>query len=351
MMTTPMKKVLAGVLVLLVAVAVLFAIVDVAPYLPQKPGQLPDGPAPLTGDKREISLDQDRQPPDVDGLPGVVEPGDLAVSPPADQSEGRSVSESTAATSAVETPEATPATSGPAPPEEPPAVAGTGEQTVKNAIPGQSEVFGLLTDTGETEENQIIDPQAAQTAMVAPGQKAPRVKIPAARQRVKGVAEHHITVVPEGAYPFAVLLETFDKQASAERAVVLHRRHNLACYWVKVDLGGPGVKYRLFTGSFPSRAAAQAAIARHRLTGKPVKRTMYAARIGIYRDNQALAAAFARTAAAGVSPYILGTAKGHYFLYVGAFYSAGGAENQCRDLTALGLPCQPVPRATLPAVP
>ncbi len=347
MFTTQMKKVFAGLFVLFVALAALFAIVDLAPYFTEKNEKLPVGTVPLTENQREASLDQARQPQGVDAPLSVARPENLAL-PTADAPEGSGVP-GVPATGVVETPGTVPVASIPAQPTDAPADVGTGDQPIKSAEPKQNEVFGLLTDTGETEENQVLDPQSMQTVMVAPRQRAQRAKAPAARQRVKRLADQAITVVPEGTYPFAVLLETFDKQATAEHAVALYRGQNLVCYWVKVDLGSLGVKYRLFTGFFPSQAAAQTAISRHRLAGKPAKQTMYAARLGIFQDTHELASALAKTAAAGVSPYILGTAKGSYFLYVGAFYTAGGAENQCRDLAAQGLPCQPAIRSTLPS--
>lgn len=342
-----MKKVFAGLFCLIVALVALFVTVDLAPYPPKRHEKQQDGPVPLREDKPEEGLDQTCEPQGVDAPPIVTGPEDWAL-PPADAPE-RPGFPGPLATGVVETPWTLPAISIPARPTEPTVDAGTGKQPVEIAEPEPAVVFGLLTDTGETEENQIDDPQSMQTAMVAPRQRAQRAQVPTARPMAKGLADQTITVVPEGTYPFAVLLETFDKQASAEHAVALYRRQNLACYWVKVDLGNPGVKFRLFTGSFPSRAAAQTTIVRHRLAGKPVKQTMYAARIGIFQDNRELGAAFAKTAAAGVSPYILGTAKGRFFLYVGAFYTAGGAENQCRDLTVQGLPCQPAIRSTLPS--
>jgi hypothetical protein len=347
MFTIQMKKVFAGLFILLVALVALFAIIDLAPYLTPRNEKLPDGPVPLIEDKREGSLDRTGEPQGGDAAPIVAGPEDLTL-PPAVAPEGSGVP-GPLTTGVVETPWTLPTASMPDQPAEAPADAGTGEQPMKIAEPVPVEVFGLLTDTGETKENQILDPQSAQTAMVAPMPRAPRARVPAARHMAKGLADQTITVVPEGTYPFAILLETFDQQASAEHAVALYRRQNLACYWVKVDLDNLGVKYRLFTGYFPSQVAAQTAIARHRLAGKPVKQTVYAARLGIFRDHHELVAAFAKTAAAGVSPYILGTANGSYFLYVGAFYTAGGAENQCRDLAAKGLPCQPVIRSTLPS--
>lgn len=179
-----MNKVFTGLFCLIVALVALFVTVDLAPYLPKRHEKLQDGPVPLREDKPEEGLDQASEPQGVDAPPIVAGPEDSAL-PPADAPE-RPGFPAPPATGVVETPWTLPAISIPARPTEPTADAQTGDQPVEIAEPQQAEVFGLLTDTGETEENQIIDPQSMQTAMVAPRQRAQRAKVPATRQMVKG---------------------------------------------------------------------------------------------------------------------------------------------------------------------
>jgi hypothetical protein len=175
MFATQMKKVFAGLFVLLLALTTLVAIVDLGLYRAEKHEQLPDGPAPLTEEQREASLDRSRQPQSADAPPSPAGPGELALLPPADEPEGEGMPVPAAATDVAETPGIQPDASVPTPPAAPQV----------DAEPKCAEVFGLLTDTGETEENQILDPQAAQTAMIAPRRKAQAAKIPAARQKIK----------------------------------------------------------------------------------------------------------------------------------------------------------------------
>jgi len=212
--------------------------------------------------------------------------------------------------------------------------------------------LGLLTDTGETEENRLLDPHARQvTAKTVPRPKNKtrnQVEKASAEQTVKSIEDLQVTMKPAGAYPFSILLETLDKQGNAEQAVKLYDKKGLASFWVKVDLGEQGIKYRLFTGYFPSETAAKTFLVQQRLSGKLIKNTPYAARIGIFGDKNELAAAHAKTVAAGVFPSILGREGGPFTIFVGAFYTAAGADQQCREVMDKGLACQTVPRATPP---
>jgi hypothetical protein len=212
--------------------------------------------------------------------------------------------------------------------------------------------LGLLTDTGETEENRLLDPHARQvTAKTVPRPKNKtrnQVEKASAEQTVKSIEDLQVTMKPAGAYPFSILLETLDKQGNAEQAVKLYDKKGLASFWVKVDLGEQGTKYRLFTGYFPSEKAAKTFLVQQRLSGKLIKTTPYAARIGIFGDKNELAAAHAKTVAAGVFPSILGREDGPFTIFVGAFYTAAGADQQCREVMDKGLACQTVPRATPP---
>jgi hypothetical protein len=212
--------------------------------------------------------------------------------------------------------------------------------------------LGLLTDTGETNENRLLDPHARQvTAKTVPRpikEKQNQVQKVSAEQTVKSVADLQATMVPAGPYPFSILLETLDKRSNAEQAIALYDKKGLTSFWVKVDLGDQGIKYRLFTGYFPSETSAKNFLVQRRLSGKLAKNTPYAARIGIFSDKNELAAAHAKTAAAGVFPSILGTENGSFALFVGAFYTAAGGDQQCRELADKGLPCQTVSRAAPP---
>ena len=254
------------------------------------------------------------------------------------------------------------------PPEEKPAIpdktkppTAKTEITTNQEAPVQEEVtfsqapmvgLGLLTDTGETEENRLLDPHARQVTMtMSPRlkkEKDQQVQKVAGKQTVQNFADLRATMVPAGAYPFSILLETLDKHSNAEQAIKLYDKKGLASFWVKVDLGEQGIKYRLFTGYFPSEMAAKHFLVQQRLSGKLAKNTPYAARIGIFDEKNELAAACTQTADAGFFPSILARENGPFTIFVGAFYTAAGADQQCREVMDKGLPCQTVPRATPP---
>jgi hypothetical protein len=157
-----------------------------------------------------------------------------------------------------------------------------------------------------------------------------------------------VTILPVAEYPFSILLETFADQEIAELAIPFYQKRGISAHWVKVDLEEKGVLYRLFTGAFSTVAEAQQYLDQKLLADKPIKPTIYSARIGTYQDKTQLTNAFIRTSATGAIPYILGTKKGAYHLYVGAFYTFMGAAAQCRELTDAGLSCEPVKRSTIP---
>lgn len=208
--------------------------------------------------------------------------------------------------------------------------------------------LGLLTDTGETDENMILDPQSTQVQPTTYRKTTKKWQEPRLEQTMESEGDLEITILPEDAYPFSILLETFDQKSNAQQAITGYRQQRgIAAFWVKVDLGVAGVKHRLFSGTFPSEAAARSFLARHHLSGKIIKRTPYASEVGVFHDKKELAAVFAKTKEAGTFPYILGTASGQFHLFVGAFYTADGAENQCRALLAKGLPCKATRRSTL----
>ncbi len=169
-----------------------------------------------------------------------------------------------------------------------------------------------------------------------------------AAQIPSSLIELQVERLPEGEYPFSILLETFTEQSTAEMAIPYYEKRGLSAHWVKVNLGEEGIQYRLFTGVFATMPEAQQYLDHNKLVDRPIKATYYAARIGVYQDKAQLASTFVKTKNAGVLPYVLGTQNGDYHLYVGAFYTFIGATEQCRHLRDAGLSCEPVKRSTIP---
>jgi hypothetical protein len=214
--------------------------------------------------------------------------------------------------------------------------------------------------TSAQPQSEDVQPEDTSVDKNIPGQEhtntLSQVKVEEATDEGEGALEiipsplidMEVTILPVAEYPFSILLETFTEQDIAELAIPYYQKRGISAHWVKVDLEEKGVLYRLFTGAFSTIPEAQQFIDRKQLVDKPIKPTIYSARIGTYRDKTQLTNAFVRTSATGAIPYILGTKKGAYHLYVGAFYTSIGATAQCRELTDAGLSCEPVKRSTIP---
>jgi len=209
--------------------------------------------------------------------------------------------------------------------------------------------FGLLTDTSETEENEIVEPQSTQVhpSISRKGKrKAEAIRV---QPLGKESQEASTTIILNRAHPFIILLDAFDRKSNAQDAIAFYRKRGITAFLVRVNLGGSlGVKYRLFNGMFPSEIAAKTFLAQHHLTGKLIKKASHVDHIGTFNDKNELATSFAKTAEAGAFPYIHGPGNGPFSLYVGLFYSAETAEDQCRDLIDKNLPCKTIPLADLP---
>lgn len=206
------------------------------------------------------------------------------------------------------------------------------------------------------EKNLLENSESAATVeLITTGQE--HTATPSAANRVDeqkltempaSLIELEVIVLPVGEYPFSILLETFLDQSTAQLAIPFYQKRGISAYWVKVNLGEDGIRYRLFTGVFRTVPEAQQYLDQNQLIDKLIKGTYYSARVGVYMDKAQLASDFVKTGKTGVIPYILGTKKGDYHLYVGAFYTFIGATAQCRDLTEAGLSCEPVRRSTFP---
>lgn len=167
-------------------------------------------------------------------------------------------------------------------------------------------------------------------------------------QPPSSLIELEVTILPVGEYPLSILLDTFLEQERAQQAIDFYQDRGISTHWVKVDLGEKGIRYRLFTGIFATIPEAEQYLDQNQLFDKLIKPTYYSARVGFYQDKVQLAGAFIKAQDTGFIPYILGTKKGDYYLYVGAFYTYIGASSQCQALANAGLNCEPVRRSTIP---
>ncbi|MCP4338358.1 MAG: hypothetical protein GY799_05585 [Desulfobulbaceae bacterium] len=212
-------------------------------------------------------------------------------------------------------------------------------------VPGKLEdlfenLKSAATVAESTTEMEAVPPSTTKVAETAEG--AEQVQPPSS------LIELEVTILPVGEYPFSILLDTFLEQEKAQQAIDLYQSRNISAHWVKVNLGEKGIRYRLFTGIFATVPEAQQYLDQNQLFDKLIKPTYYSALVGVYQDKVQLASAFVKAQDTGFIPYILGTQKSIYHLYVGAFYTYIGASTQCRALAKAGLHCEPVRRSTIP---
>ena len=145
-------------------------------------------------------------------------------------------------------------------------------------------------------------------------------------------------------YPYSIKLSAVRTLTEAQIIIAFYRQKGLSPYWVNVDLGDHGVWYRVFTGYFKDMEQAENIIKRQKLTKAKVKKTEFAALIGIYRSETTLNDQVKLIAQKGFSPYVVKGANSEFYLYVGALYTYRGAKKQYADLLTSGIESKVVER-------
>jgi len=138
-------------------------------------------------------------------------------------------------------------------------------------------------------------------------------------------------------YPYSIKLTYFRSREAAEKSLAVYREKGLSPYWVKVKLGDQGIWYRVFAGYFEEIAQAEEIIKTFNLKGALVKQTKFATLIGTYQSESDVNSWIQQILEQGFSPYVVKGANGESHLYVGAFYTRKGAEDQSADLLAVGI--------------
>ncbi|MEE8432492.1 MAG: HD domain-containing phosphohydrolase [Candidatus Desulfatibia sp.] len=145
-------------------------------------------------------------------------------------------------------------------------------------------------------------------------------------------------------YPYSIRLDAFRSRQKADKTLAIYREKGLSPYWVKVDLGDKGVWYRIFTGYFDNVKQAGKVIKASKLKGAAIKKTKYATLIGTYRSETTVNDQIKLISKEGFSPYVVKGSNNIFYLYVGAFYTHKGAEDQYADLLADGIESKIVER-------
>lgn len=151
--------------------------------------------------------------------------------------------------------------------------------------------------------------------------------------------------LPEaGRYPYSILLAHYRILSEAKAEIAEYKARGIDPYWTKIDLGEDGVWFRIFNGNYSDRAQARMAIKKFNLEGAFVKRTRYATWVAGFADRRALAQKRAELTDMGFSPYVIQDDEGTGQLYVGAFYTAEGAQDQYASLKKAGVDSRIVER-------
>ncbi len=146
-------------------------------------------------------------------------------------------------------------------------------------------------------------------------------------------------------YPFSMLVKTATtKEAAIKRANEISIKTGLQMYWVRVNLRGMGMRYRVLTGNFESKEDALAFIKKLNIgVGSPI-RTTYAAWLGTYKTSEIAKIKMGGIEHNGFSPYLIQGTDGRYYIFAGAYSTKGEAEFLCSRLFKIGIDCRAVKR-------
>jgi cell division protein FtsN len=145
-------------------------------------------------------------------------------------------------------------------------------------------------------------------------------------------------------HPYSIYLGSFRTLERAKRAISLYSKRGLSPYCSKVDFHEKGIWFRVFAGHFQDRRKAEEFKERHRLKEGTVKKTAYANLIGTYKQASELDNRHLSLKRFGYFPYVIEGEDGESRLYVGAFITRKGAEQQYHDLKSRGIQSQIVQR-------
>jgi succinoglycan biosynthesis transport protein ExoP len=146
------------------------------------------------------------------------------------------------------------------------------------------------------------------------------------------------------AFPFSLYFGSSTSKEKVEEAIAQYSWKGLSPFWVKVNLKDKGTWYRIYAGYFKDHEQAQSFINERNLTKAEIKNTAYANLIGIYDTAGQLENMIRTIQDLGYSPYTVTDQDNRSVLFVGAFITEEGAEEQNKDLQSGGILSQVVKR-------
>jgi cell division septation protein DedD len=147
-----------------------------------------------------------------------------------------------------------------------------------------------------------------------------------------------------GSFPFSIYFGSSTSKEKVEAAIAQYRHEGLPAYWVKIDFKDKGIWYRIYAGYFKDQEQAQGVVNKYSFTDAEIKNTAYANLIGIYDTQDALENMTRKIEELGYSPYAVIDQKGRSALFVGAFITQEGAEEENNELQSLHIHSRVVKR-------
>jgi cell division septation protein DedD len=145
-------------------------------------------------------------------------------------------------------------------------------------------------------------------------------------------------------HPYSLMLGFYRNVERAKKAVSINRMKGLSPYYVRVDLKKKGIWFRVFINHFKNREEAEKYRRDYGLSRSIVMKTRYANLIGIYSAEDKLQERILSLNKIGYFPYIIKDDQKQFQLFVGAFLTKAGAEQQYNDLHSSGFQNQIVKR-------
>jgi len=154
-----------------------------------------------------------------------------------------------------------------------------------------------------------------------------------------------VSTYQSGSFRFSIYLGSFISKERAEKAITQYTQKGLSPFWVKVNLIDKGIWYRLYTGYFNEYEEAQSFIQENQLADAEIKKTAYGNFIGSYKTSDDAETMMETIKDLGYSPYEIKDQNTNIsFLFVGAFMTKEGAEEQNNELLSNGIHSQVVKR-------
>ena len=145
-------------------------------------------------------------------------------------------------------------------------------------------------------------------------------------------------------YPYSLYLGSFRTAERAEKAIVFYRKNGVSPYRAKVEFREKGVWFRVYGGYFKDVEQAERFKEEHKLSEAKARKTNYANLVGTYSNKKELKDKLSSLENMGYYPYVIKGGNGSSGLFLGAYVTEKGAEQQYHDLKSKGISVEVIRR-------